>query len=344
MSFWIRFILLFPIFLQAELIWNTIQNDISIGLEFSSEHITLEQPLTVKANIHSPSSDKMNKNMLIHQLTHSFNPLQSVFAIQEVVQTSQEENQKQRTNFSLILSPLQVGEIPLSFLNILFETTKEEKIKNIFTPIFSIEVANSEELDKQFLPIAPLFSIDRQFPLTLTERNRIDIYENKKQLDLEAERNQKIFSERTIPWLTILLLLCLLLAWYGRNIFFLRHITLLSEKSPELNAQQTLLLLKQEQLPQQGLYKSFYTQLQDLLLSHLEKHLKMRLKSFTAEELHFQLIQSNFSPTWIDPIVNFIKKANQIRFSNDPLINIEWEMDEKFVETIVFSHPSSNHF
>jgi hypothetical protein len=331
-KYWAWLIALLPVYLLGELIWNTPTEENSIQLTLSSTTVPLDELLKIKVQIQDSSSYPLNESQLLHQLTQHFNPLYPLFSIQDFRQSSED----QKKNLFLTLAPLQTGTVPLSFLNFPFsKDSNKDSSDKIFSPIFFIQIEPSPIVDQELLPVAPLLPLAPQFPLTLTENNRLNIYENKELLSLEAKKNQNVFSERSFPWLITILLISFLLFWYARNIYFIPKSSS-SSLQDQMHLKESFLLLKNQQLAQQDQLKTFYSQLQEILISHLEILLNRGLKSLTSKELYNQLKQSELPTHQIEAIIRFIHKADLIRFSNDSIQNVNWKEDEELVEEMFF--------
>lgn len=335
-------LLLVPSLLAGTLTWEAEKDGVTMQVSIHPDRLTLDDIIYVEASFRYPKNYELDVDALTNQLT-GFDSLHPHLAIIQSTPSPPEESDGYRQqNLSLMIAPLEKGPLPLSFLNIPFiPLDNVSQPIELFTPVFQVEIQPSSPINRQVLPIGPLLPLDPQFPLSLSETNRQALYQDIGQLEEVAKRNERILSTHSFPWIETLLLACLALGWWILSLLHHAQQRKAQEEAfhqtPRIMALQALKKLNDQQFPQQGMFKPFYTQLSDLILTFLEEHFSIHLKPFTTQELRTRLMNTRLTPQQVEELLALLKRADEVKFTDQARTISEWKADKELVTAIIHS-------
>ncbi|CUI15753.1 conserved hypothetical protein [Candidatus Protochlamydia naegleriophila] len=341
-------LLLIPSLLMADLTWKGEEGSVAMEISIHPDKLVLDDVIYVEASFRYPKNYALDVNTLTSQLAGFVNPLQPRLAIIQSHSSPIEDNESHRQqSLSLMIAPLEKGSLSLSFLNVLFKPLDGSQPIELFTPVFQVEILPPSIINRQVLPIGPLLPLEPQFPLSLSETNRQALYQDAGQLEELAKHNEYILSMHSFPWIKTLILICLALGWWGlillRRTYQLKAQEEASHQAPRITALQALKGLNDQQLPQQGLFKPFYTQLSELVLTFLEEYFSMPFKPFTTQELRERLLVSHLPSKQAEELLALLKRADEVKFTDQARAISEWKADEELVAAIIRSPLELDH-
>lgn len=344
---WCLFVLAIPVLLRGEFTWQAEDSSpFELSLQWSAQQLSSHDSLHLDATFRYPSTYDLDIDPFVERLTWTANTLNPAFIVQHQEVTSALVADKQERKVKIVLSPLMTGPLDLSFLTVYFspkDTT--QKIVSIHTPVLTIDVLPIQTQVKA-LPYAPLASLETQFPLDLTQKNRQALLNDPERLAYEKQRTQDILKTHTFPWLSAFALFSgggIGWALYSTRRQWFRHqVKKEMSASPEQKAQQALQALREKHLPEKGLFKAYYGELTTILLTALQEHFGWHAVSLTKEELaHFLREQAMLSGEMKKKILKFLVEADQVKFANkEPSLQLAQQADEK-VQTLIQSLFSS---
>ncbi len=306
--------LIFPLCLYGEIKWHSdLKAPFAIMLQVSSDQVKIGESLEIEGTFHYPESYELDLLTLIEPLIWSANPLLPAFSLEhwEAFPVATEtKTQAQRLTIRLI--PVQEGTQRLSFLTIPFlPKEKQEDTLAVPTPIFSIQV--NPPTASPNTNLAPLATLDAQFPLGLTQANR-QFLESPEALEKEKQRNQRLIQQHTFPWLS--LLLGIVLSGLGGLAYRMRE----SLKAffhpqpivdPPQQAKQALTELEKTSLPPD----EAYAKLTSILLSFLEERIKIKRQGLTTREIRHQLAKHALPADLKEEIIALLKESDKAKFA-----------------------------
>lgn len=335
--------LLIPSLLTGALTWKAEEKNIAMEVSIYPDKLTLDDVIYVEASFRYPNNYALDINTLSNQLAGFINPLHPRLAIIQSHSSGIEDTgDGQQQSLSLMIAPLEKGPLSLSFLNVQFKPLDNAaQPVELFTPVFQLEVQSPSVINRQVLPIGPLLPLDPQFPLSLSETNRQALYQDIGQLEEVARYNEHTLSVHSFPWGKSFLLACLVVGgwvlWLVRRFYQHKAQKEASYQAPRIKALQALKNLNDQKLPQQGLFKPFYTQLSGIILTFLEEHFAMHFKPFTTQELRTRLLSSHLTPEMAEKLLALLKRADELKFSGQSRSTSEWQADEEFILAIIQS-------
>lgn len=316
------FLLMLPVLLRGEFTWQTQENaPFEISLQWNTQQLSPPDSLHLEATFRYPSSYDLDSESLVERLIWTANALNPLFAIQHQNVMTATVADKQETKVNVVLNPLMMGLLDLSFLTVNFSPKdKTQKTVSIATPVLTV-VVQPMQAHEVALPYAPLAPLETQFPLDLTQKNRQTLFKDPRRLANEKQKIQATLKTHTFPWLSAFILLGgggIGWALYStRRQWLGRRVKKEMVMNPQAKAQQALQALQEKHLPEQGLFKAYYGELTTILLTALQEHFGWHAISLTKEELAYNLKkQSTLSEEMMRKILKFLVEADQVKFAN----------------------------
>lgn len=321
MKVWMLLFLL-PLLLHAEIDWQAdLRHPFDLTIKIAPQQLTVGDLLDVKAEFHYPSSYQVNVEALMDQLIWTSNSLAPQWNVVHSQISSSSPNMEgvQVQRLHMKVSPLVVGELKLSFLQVSF-LPKEAGFSPMLvsTPIFSVNVLASSE-QSATLPLAPLIPLEPQFPLGLTQTNRKLFIDNPKQLERTKETIQRELAKHSFPWLTLTILLaCGGIGWtiYLTHESWPKHAV--KQISSLASKQSIVEALKKLQNRDEGqeLARADYVGLSSLLVDALEVRSGKKMRKFTTLELAHVLRKDSLLPeNLVEKTLLVLKELDLIKFA-----------------------------
>jgi hypothetical protein len=339
MKEWPLFIFI-PFLLHAETVWKAdLQKPFTLTIQFHSQHIAVTESLHLEAELHYPSSYRLDSDALIHQLTWSANPLapQWILLKSHLSSFSPKEGiEAQR--LSLTLVPLIAGQLQLSFLTVSFlpKETGGSPLE-VMTPIFTFDVGQPPAATS--LPLAPLIPLEPQFPLELTQANRNLFIDNPQELERSKELIRRDLEARSFPWIALAVLLgCGGMGWFlylTRDRWFKRSTKPLPVISPKQQIDQALQALQNRSfnLEQAPLY---YAELSSILHNAIQARSGWAAQKMTTPELALAMRKHALLPSdQIDEALFLLTETDQVKFAGKKPSPIEAKQFSQHIQQFI---------
>lgn len=191
--------------------------------------------------------------------------------------------------------------------------------------------------DTENIPSAPLLPLSPNIPIEISPENQRVIFQDKQRTDAEAQRNQEIFQNTTIPWME-LSGVCLILIFIALSKIVPPEIWRKPE-SPELHAKRIrnatlkkLQSLSQQQLPPE----KFYVELSNTVRKFFEEQYRLPASTQTTPEFldtlaHSPMIGENTR----QQIAQFLSEADKIKFAQEHPKPIDCENAFRIAERFI---------
>lgn len=330
-----------PFLLRAEIAWQAdVQKPYSLSIKLSAEKIYLDDFLYLDAEFRYPSSHQLDMKALVDQLAWSANPLAPRLSVYRTsVSSLKADEGVTAQQLHAVLRPLAQGPLDISFLNISFQPKDNTQTPfEVLTPVFTIQV--SPIVGQPSLDLAPLITLEPEFPLGLTESNRQFLRESPERQKAEKERLQRAIDQHTFPWVTLAVLLGLGgIGWTG---YLMRdRLPKLKRKEPlppsaKQKAEKALEELQGRKLIDQGLTQVHAIELSAILLDALEARAGRNLKELTALELSQTMNgEASFSKIQKEAILPFLSTMDRIKFAGKKPSPQEAEELTKTVQHVI---------
>lgn len=321
MKFWF-FILGLHALLHAEIVWKAeVQQPFELTIKLSTQQIVQGDLFDFEAILRYPSSYELNMDTLLDQLTQSANPLVPKMSLyQSKISSNSTPEGMQEQHVQATLSSLITGVIGVSFFTLTFLSKKEEEPPvQILTPVFNLHVLPLP-LQLDSLPVAPLMTLETQFPLELTQANRQFLIDNPKRIEEEKRDIQRTIENHTFPWLTLMLLIGFGgIGWVGyltRENWPKRQIKPMAVLSPKQQADHALQKLQENHFIEEGLFQTYYSELTFILLAALQARLGWQNRQLTTEEIAQTLRdEPAFSSAQKENILSFLSEIDEVKFA-----------------------------
>lgn len=316
------FFFLFPLVLFGD-----VQNfDIELSVE--KPKVALGEAFTLNASFKQPEGYQADIPALIEQLLWTANSSSPRFVLRQTLVSADKKK------LELVLEPLMLGMQYLTFLDVAF---KGEKTVNVTSSIVQLEVEPAKPVEK--LSLAPLHSLVPELPLGMTQTNRQIMMEDRETLAVEAQRNVRIISKHSFPWLTLFLIAFFIAAWFSikRFIYHLEQQkrAKLEATSARIQAEQALQALKDQQLIEQRKYKEYFFTLTDIVWAYLEGRYKLLWRHFTTDELAQFQATNTADSSLKDKLVVLLNIADQVKFAGHIPTHAEYEQALSRAEEII---------
>jgi hypothetical protein len=188
----------------------------------NSDAVVISDPIILSVELQYPSGYAPDLMMMKQNLTKQMNPLLPRYrVIKETIQQPKQITNGMSQLLSYKIEPLTLGSLSFSLLNILFIPIDEKNKKNIhevFSEVLSVRVDPPSPIQgppEEIGSLAPLLRLKSNLPLSLNLANRDSFLSNRTILAQEAIRNQKILSQRSFPWMSLILLVGIALLVQG---------------------------------------------------------------------------------------------------------------------------------
>jgi hypothetical protein len=222
---------------------------------------------------------------------------------------------------SYILEPLMGGSYNISFLNIPFLPKQEGAApKDIFSEVFRIEV-KLPAVEEHKIAAAPLLPLSLRVEPEISYENRANILNNPALLAQEAERNVRVFRQRTFPWFGVLFTLALVglsLALWKPAQYFIKRVreSMKKPETPQDKALRALQALKSFDLSKNEKVEEFYVRLTDIVRIYIEEFFHIEAQEESTEEfLHAAKTYKFFDEKTQKNLTNFLTQADLVKFA-----------------------------
>jgi hypothetical protein len=302
---------------------NAKESPFSAKIVLGTDTVTIPEPLNLEVVLTYPKGYHVELEQLRSNLLQATVPsFQAFFPISQTIKSSNIGSDNiitQKIEFKL--EPRVPGEQTVSLFNVKF-FSEDPKLKpvEIFTDFYKVAV-ELPTYDPSLVvkPVGPL-PLSLQFPIQISEENVYNFQKNPGLLKLEAQRNVRIFNQRTFPWKSVLTLLALLSGLIlFRNSIKQRIKKFIFEwfvKTPEEKAKEALVSLKKEKLPQKGQYDQYFVNLTNILRSYVDERFQINAPEETTEEfLHNKRTKEIFDAQQRENLSKLLKKADGIKFA-----------------------------
>lgn len=304
------FMILFGSFLQGE--------DFHVSIRPTASELSIKDILQVEMDFTFPEGYQIDVDALRKNILRSSNFYENAFALVDMKINPPEKNLEGALSqhISLVLQPLRVGQLPLTFYDIVFKSAHQtDQIHKIVSPIFPIHIEQAENSTQFAGNLSPLMTFSKNFPLQLNEQNQKKL-EN---LALEASINEHQMNIKRLPWIEVLALLLILLAFW----VFLKNPVVkppLTEEEKALEAKKSALSdldkLKSKNLPRKGFFDEYYVGLTNPVRNYIEKRYDIAAPvSTTSEFLKSVSKDPHFPPETRHLLGQFLIQADKVKFA-----------------------------
>jgi hypothetical protein len=270
--------LLFPLMLCADI------KDFRVDLSIDKTVMSMGDMVLLKASLQYPEGYQVDIPSLIEQTLWTANPSAPKFVLRQSAVSSDKKI------LELALEPIEEGTLYLTFLNVKFTPTdqsKEDKAVSIPSPLIKLEVGKAPVTGP--LILAPLHPLEPELPLKLTRRNLQALMDDPHVKAAEAKRNRTIISKHSFPWFGFFLMIFFIIAWMGiqKYLQYLKEArkAKLEADSAKILAEQSLQLLKSQNLIQEKKYKEYFSGLIDIVQTYLERRYRLLWNHYTTTEV-----------------------------------------------------------
>ena len=316
------FLLMIPIYLIGkEIVWKSEEGDFFINIVIVDSSLSRGEPLQVKIQSASPLNYEIDPVHLIGQILQHANPLEPRWYLnQKKIKTESDANRK-TSEIDLNLIPLSTGILNFSLFNIHFFNGDGGKDKILYSPIFTINVSETDKVSNRSVnqnieESLSLVSLEPQFPID-PDRENLEYLFSPERLNHEKIRNRRIADGHAFPIIPIIILLACVVAgillFYFKPFINRNPIPGITPQDKALKALNNLVLQK---LPEQGSVKEFYSSLTSIVRVYLEEKYKFLTLSQTTDEFLHDASLSTYFPEETKPaLANFLKNADQVKFA-----------------------------
>lgn len=292
----------------------------SVKVVISSTTLPVDEKLDITIRLHYPDTHTVDLDKIRTNLLKYVGLSEPPFALtSEKVEALQDGGLK----VSFQLEPLLDGIHFLSFYDIVFppNNPKTNTTAVIISEIFKIETS-LPSIDKNFRSLAyPLLSLTKRFPITLSQENRKNLLNNPQLQAIEADRNEAIFKQKTLPWPELsgafLFLFILLIARMQpkRKPDLKKEMRkrALTAKRKAINA---LTTLEEEKLPQKNEFEQFYMSLTDTVRKYIEENYQEPATTKTTEIfLKMMAASPKFDDETKNLLKDFLNSSDRVKFA-----------------------------
>ncbi|MCB1135777.1 MAG: hypothetical protein KDK78_05885 [Chlamydiia bacterium] len=220
------------------------------------------------------------------------------------------------------VEPWAVGTLYLSFGMIQWEAERGGEVPvRLLTPSFAIEVAVGEISSYGHGELQPLMPLYSDSSLHLSQSNRRALIDDRVKSDASAQETLKRYRERQLPWRILYALAALgagyyvLRRWVQRWTAGWRKMRSLP-KDPRERALEALRDLHERDLPSQGLFDPYYSQLTGIVRSYIEEAFGIRAPEQTTREFLQELRYApEFSSETKEDLEAFLDSADLVKFA-----------------------------
>lgn len=327
-----------------EIVWQEqFPEGFSIHISLSTDHLSIDQPLTLQLQANYPLNYQIKAQDLIEHVLWHVNPLEPRWALikHHVIDSSASTPQtSQAFQIEITLMPLVLGKLPVSFFNVIFTAKETLKEKGFPTPIFEIESFATMQAVPQ---PAPLFPLTNQFPLDLTLTNREKL-SDPTTLAHTYLFNQELLLRHTFPWLLLLVIVVgTILVILGKEwrAYLKARLPITMPLKSKINVRQTLSQL--EELLLKRSYKKFYIALSELVRYHLSEQFYFSSATTTQELIERVNHYKNFTQSLKTTLQQFLLQADQVKYAHyEPNLNECRQAYQFAKEWMVFKNMSSD--
>lgn len=325
-------------FLFAASIWSKeirlkeTNGNFSVELQAPNDHFTLLEEVQLAVKLTFPPGYEVDLNEIRAQLLyHSFTP-EAPFTL-----TSQRNFPVEKRDQLLIqkilfkLDPQFTGTHYLTLLGIDFlPKTHDLRPMEVISPILEITVTTPAEAVEAPL-IEPLMNLSMQYPVDLNTANRLRLMKESSSM----EQTRRLFQEREIPWLGILVLTLGLIFLFTFKPPAKKGINREKEEAGiKEKTRQKLAALPS--LIQEGKFHEFYFELTSAVRKFFEEYYHLEAGSRTTEEfLSDRLVQSIFTKSAREKIRLFLEQADLIKYSNQEVNAEDCEKALKTAQSLI---------
>lgn len=293
---------------------------ISAQIYLSAERIYNDENLALILKLQYPESYSFDVNDLRQQFRGVDSPTEGLeWTLIEMHQSRKELDQgRWEQELKVELEPWLAGYYPTGIYQLNF-IDESGKITTLRPPPFEVKVELQEESGGTRGSIANLLPVTDQSLIELDPQFKQDVlYDGEKQ-EKEAQRNEEIFAQRSLPWkLLIFLCVAVIALYFLRRLWgYVRKQTHSQEETdPRKKALGALQALLEQQLPKKGLFDPFYVQLTLIVRVFLEECYGLQAPEQTTEEFlsevqnHPHLIEGK-----VEALAQFLSHADLIKFA-----------------------------
>ncbi len=282
----------------------------SVQIKEKSERIALDQTGALKLQVSYP------KNYQIHKVAYENDSSVVTWKPEKVQQLDQEESNQEV--FTLYFEPQKLGEHYLNLPTFHFcQKDNEKQFESLHPPLVKciIEPSGQDPLNN-LCAQAPV-SLNVRRPVELSATNQNLLQQTGKELLKVSPKFQ--FSKISLYWKlgALICLLCAAALFFFKG-FLKKNIRILfkGEQDPRLVAFERLRLLKEKDLPSQGLFEAFYVELTQLVRQFIEEQYKIRAPGQTTQEfLHKLLGATLFQLGTKNLLGQFLEFADLVKFA-----------------------------
>lgn len=301
----------------------------SAKITVSSTELSISDPLTIQMSLSFPPTHHPNTDVLIpHLLTYDGFDEPPFYLLKKIEISPQKTTNDlpqglASTHVTITLAPQTPGKHFLTFYKIPFEPNSKDssdKSIDIISGIFNINIL-IPPLDFQPLSVmAPPMSLTQKPPISLLFSNRHQYMENPQILSQEASQTHSFIQTKSFPLKIVLaiaaFLLIILIIKMPLPTSTKQHIVSEPQQSLRSLTLQKLDDLSSQQLPQNGLYDPFFTQLDHILRSFIENHFLINATSLTSHEF---LVKAASMPS-LDAkaqstLSDFLSHSDRVKFA-----------------------------
>lgn len=321
MIYWLYVFFYIPAFLNGIDAWHETQEGISGKARFSSNNLTIPQPLIVELFLEYPETLYPDRETIKAHLLQN-NRFQSTpfILVKEDITAPLLKNGKVTQIFTYEIQPQIAGRQGMTFLNIPFKQKDDSKSKSIqfISPIFFVDVHSQKVLPNPADYIAPLLPTATPLPLELNNDFRRQWLSNPTLLAKETQENQNLVRNKTFPWLGFLSLLVL-----GSVYSWMRKIpkksptqAIKANKSAIAYSQALTLLKNLKQKTSAPEIDLFFITLTDAVRYSLEKHYQWpAIQQTTSEFLQFAANDKRLTREEKENLKIFLEKCDSVKFA-----------------------------
>lgn len=334
MSTWLLFFWSIPLFLYSVVNWKSDStHPFLVSLSINSEKISLDDLIEFEANFQYPSDYQLDLQSLIRQLTWSANPLNPSWnLLQSSQSTKKSQNGIESSHFRVLLAPTKEGSLDLTLFTVHFIPKDQTKSPlDVLTPLFSIQVLPLAK-EQNLPPLAPLIPLEPEFPLGLSNLNREQLINNPQKLEESKFAIQQTLSKHTFPWITLAILLGLggigWAAFLTRDLWFRPILKPLPSKPIKQQVEEALSELSKQGLPQNKLFKEYYTQLSSILSIIIQSFIDKNIHGMTSQEIFTMMQNDPKLPYELkNHILSLIEEIDRVKYAKvDPSLESSHEI------------------
>lgn len=293
-------------------------------VSLNSEVVTVPDPIILTVELRYPVGYAPDLMTMKQNLAQQLNPLLPQYrVISETVEPPKLLNEQgYMQTVSYMIEPLSLGTLSFSLLNVPFVPIEGKNQKNAhqaFSDIRFVRVEAPQPIKTSPTQIgfpAPLLHLKPDLPLSLTLSNRERFLNDPTLLADEAVRNQRIFYQRSFPWMLLLLLggIAIFIAGWRQ---LQRYLAWKRQQRPLIDPRKKAAESTVKLFIKKGDEGSYYDQLSEILRTYIEEAFHIHVHEQTTEEF-LDILQKNpaFSPAVRQSLARVFYTGDLVKFAH----------------------------